>query len=71
MQIVERQQFLLVKLDLIEQPMRFERVAGAGNDELLRRFDLLIAENIAAQVQTHLAQCPIDSTGHLILSSRQ
>jgi hypothetical protein len=71
MQVVERQQLLLVEVDLVEHLVRFEGVARAGDDELLRRLDLLVAEDVAAQMQPHLAQWPIDSTGHLILSSRQ
>ena len=55
MQIVERQQLLFVKFDLIEHAVRFEGVARAGDHEFLRRFHLLVAEDVAAQVQSHLA----------------
>ena len=55
MQIVERQQFVLVEFDLVEHLVRFEGVARAGDDELLRRLDLLVAEDVAAQMQAHLA----------------
>ena len=56
--IVERQQLLLVEFDLIELVMRLVHVLGAGDDELLGRSDFFETEDVAAQVQTHLAPVP-------------
>ena len=54
-----------MKFDLVEHPVRFERVARAGDHELLRRLDLLVAEDVAAQVQAHLA--PVSDRQHRAL----
>ena len=68
MPIVERQQLLLVEFDLIELVMRLVHVLGAGDDELLGRSDFFEAEDVAAQVQTHLAPMPDRQHRHLDLA---
>ena len=56
--VVERQQVCLVKRDAVEVGRRLEHVGRAGDQELLRRIDALVADDVALQVQLDLGPDP-------------
>ena len=55
--------------DAVEVGRRLEDVGRTGDQQLLRRIDALVADDVALQCSSTLAQIPIENTGMSILSS--